>query len=148
MCKKLAVILDVDGVLLKSEGVLKEILHLNLKGNDKWDYFHRHCNESDVPFMYNILPLLYSLDSEVHILLSTARNEKCRKSTEARLRREFPEWKKLYMRADGDLRSSSEVKKDHLHEISKKYHILAFIDDDLSNCIMARDFGLIALRKV
>ena len=51
MCKKLAIVLDVDGILLKSEHILREIYELDLKGDDKWDYFHKRCNEDDVPFV-------------------------------------------------------------------------------------------------
>ena len=54
----------------------------------------------------------------------------------------------LYMRKDGDYRSSQEVKKDHLIEISKNYDIIAFIDDELSNCQAASNEGILALRKV
>lgn len=148
MCKKLAIVLDVDGVLLKSDIIHQEIFELKLKGDAMWDYFYEHCNSERIPFIYEMLPLLYSFDSKVHILLSTARNEKCRKGTERKLKATFPEWKKLYMRKDGDYRSSAEVKKDHLEEIQESYNILAFIDDDLSNCQMARDMGIVALRKV
>ena len=44
MCKKLAIVLDVDGVLLKSDIIHQEIFELKLKGDNMWDYFYEHCN--------------------------------------------------------------------------------------------------------
>ena len=149
MAKNKAIVIDIDGVLLNSYPILEEMLHLKLTGNDKWKYFHKHCNGPKVTFIGNeILSLLNVLKSSVYVILSTSRNELCRKGTEARLKEENFPYDFLYMRKEGDCRLSPEVKEDHLNEILKSFDIVAFIDDDLSNCEMARKKDILALRKV
>lgn len=148
MTKEKAIILDIDGVLLDSAVILREIYDLKLNGDEMWAYFHEHCNGPKVSSMKNICPLLSSIDRSVRIILSTARNDKCRKSTEERLHKEGFSYDGLYMRANGDYRPSPEVKKDHLRLISQEFDIIAFIDDDLTNCQMAKEEGIFALRKV
>ena len=43
---------------------------------------------------------------------------------------------------------ASEVKREHLIEIMKEFDIIAFIDDDLQNCEMAKELGILSLRRV
>ena len=148
MDKEKAIVLDIDGVILDSAIILKEIYNLELRGDDMWSYFHEHCNSSRVSLIKNIYPLLDSFKAHIYVILSTARNDKCRKSTEERLHDEGFPYDFLYMRKDGDYRPSTEVKRDHLRQISQKFDIIAFIDDDLSNCQMAEEEGIFALRKV
>lgn len=145
---KEAIILDIDGVILDTRVILKEILEKKLHGDEMWDYFYQNCNSSRILLMKNIIPFLSCLDPSVGVILSTARNEKCRKETAEKLNREGIAYDILYMRKNGDLRPSSEVKKDHIKLIKKEFEIVAFIDDDLSNCRMAEAEGLLALRKV
>ena len=92
MVKNNAIVIDIDGVLLDSYPILKEMLHLKLTGNDKWEYFHKHCNGHKVPFIGDkVLSLLNVLKSSVYVILSTSRNELCREGTEALLKEEnFP----------------------------------------------------------
>ena len=146
--KPKAIVVDVDGVILDSEIILREILNLKLKGDEMWSYFHKNCNSSKVKLFSNIIPLLQSLKEEVHVILSTARSEKCRETTEKRLKEEGFSYTYLYMRGKDDLRTSSELKKEHLDFIMKEFEVIAFIDDDLSNCQMAKDLGILSLRKV
>ena len=141
---KKAIVLDIDGVLLKSDIIFEEIFNLKLRGDVKWDYFHQYCNSERVLFIKNIIPFLHG----AYIILSTARNEKCRKETTERLLKEGLTFEKLLMRKENDYRPSNEVKRDHLKEIMQNYEIVAFIDDDLANCEMAKDLGILALRKV
>ena len=146
--KEKAIVLDIDGVILDSTVILKEIYNLGLRGDEMWTYFHENCNSSRVPFMKSICPLIENFKAHVYIILSTARNDKCRKSTEERLNSEGFPYDYLYMRKDGDYRPSSEVKRDHLKTISQKFDVIAFVDDDLSNCQMAQSEGILALRKI
>lgn len=148
MDKEKAIVLDIDGVILDSAIILKEIYNLELRGDEMWSYFHENCNSSRVTFIKSIFPFLNSFKASIYVILSTARNEKCRKGTEERLHNEGFPYDLLYMRKDGDYRPSDEVKKDHLKTISQKFEIVAFIDDDLSNCQMAEREGIFALRKV
>lgn len=148
MTKEKAVVLDVDGVILDSTIILKEMYNLGLRGDEMWSYFQKNCNSSRVPFIKKVYPLIENFKDNIHIILSTARNDKCRKSTEERLYNEGFPYTYLYMRKDGDYRPSAEIKREHLKDISQKFDIIAFIDDDLSNCQMAEEEGIFALRKV
>ena len=148
MSKEKAIIIDIDGVILESYPILEEIHKKKLTGDVMWDYFHSNCNNSRVKFMSNISLLLSCLNASVKVVLSTSRNEKCRQSTEERLKVENFNYTTLYMRKEKDERPSPEVKKEHIHEIRQKFDIIAFIDDDLSNCLMAEGEGILALRKV
>ena len=70
------------------------------------------------------------------------------KETKERLHNEGLPYDMLYMRKSDDERPSPEVKKDHLKLITQRFEVIAFIDDDLSNCQMAEQEGILALRKV
>lgn len=146
--KPKAIVIDIDGVLLKSDIILKEIFDLGLRGDEMWDYFHQNCNSERVIFLENTLPFLNALDKYIHVVLSTARNDKCRKETEQKLQGVGISFDSLMMRTNGDKRPSPVIKKEHLHQIMQKYEVIAFIDDDLANCEMAKEEGIFALRKV
>lgn len=140
-----AIVLDIDGVIFDSVFLLHEIHDLALKGEEMWNYYYSNCNSDRVkvnPFIYNLLQGY----KEHALIISTARNEKCRKETEAKLNKEgiFPE--KVYMRPYDDLRLASDLKRDHLIEIQKDYDISLFVDDEPANCMMAKDLRIFTLR--
>lgn len=145
-----AIVLDLDGVILKTEPLFKEMYMRELKGDAMWDYFHSNCNKDDVKLvpgfkdfyrvLTNALPLA--------IIISTARNEKCRQATIEKLLKEHIIFDHLYMRTDGDYRPSQEVKQEHLQDIMKNYEVVGFVDDDLNNCEMAKELGIFSMRKV
>lgn len=147
-----AIIFDCDNVLLNTAFIFKEILDLGLKGDAKWDYFIQNCNSDKVTAVPKASEFFFKILSypNTDIFISTARNEKCREETYIKLMKEcfiIPK-ENLYMRKDGDYRSSQEVKKEHLIDISKTHNIIAFIDDELANCEIAKEMGILALRKV
>lgn len=146
--KKKVIVMDIDGVVFDTSAIHSQIHELKLKGDDMWNYFHSRCNDENNKLIDETLEFALHIHKRVPIILSTARNEKCRKSTERRLLLEQFPYDSLYMRDFNDERPSWEVKQDHLKEISEKYKILAFIDDELRNCEMARDMGILSLRKV
>lgn len=148
MTQKKAIVVDVDGVFLDSYIILEEIFDLKLKGDDMWSYFHKHCNSDRVTFIKDMALVLKNLNKEIAIILSTARNECCRRDTEEKLKSNNLTYHSLYMRGSEDRRPSNEVKRDHLIAIGKEFDIIAFVDDDLSNCQMAKEMGILALRKV
>ena len=150
MGKEDAVVFDVDGVLLNTEYIFKEILNLNLKGDAKWNYFMEHCNSHKTKPIKNALDLWYCLNSRYKIFISTARNEKCKEETLLKLAEScfFTTEDNLFMRKNGDYRPALEIKREHLTEIMKNFNVLLFIDDDLANCEMAKELGILALRKV
>lgn len=153
MPKDKAIIFDIDGVLLDTSFIFEEIFELKLKGDAKWDYFMANCNSDRVSKIKGAIELYWQFSNGGHapyIFFSTARNEKCKEATLNKLWKEgfiIPD-EGLFMRKNGDYRPATEVKKEHLLEIMKKYEIIAFIDDDLANCEMAKELGVLALRKV
>ena len=168
--KRKAIVCDIDGVLLQTDFILQEIFELGLKGEDKWEYFYNNCNSDRVKVIEETKRFLDTIDSGYYvakeniidgfdsytycdrqkyvIIISTARNEKCREATEDKLFDEHIGFDKMYMRKQGDLRSACEVKRDHLLKIMKEFDIVAFIDDDLENCEMAKSLGVLSLRRV
>lgn len=166
--KRKAIVCDIDGVLLDSSHIMQEAEDLELYGDLKWDYFYNHCN--DVEVISETKKFLDTIDSGYYvtkeniidgfdsytycdrqkyvIIISTARNEKCRTATEDKLFDEHIGYDKMYMRKDDDFRSACEVKREHLLEIMKEFDVIAFIDDDLQNCEMAKSLGVLALRRV
>lgn len=143
-----AIVLDVDGVLLDSSKVFEELFKRKLKGDEKWEYFRENCNGSDVIFIKNSLKFIQALNKEVKIILLTARNEKCREATEARLKAENFIYHELYMRPENNYEESDTLKSKILFELTGIYDIIAFIDDELSNCEAAKNLGILALRKI
>lgn len=145
-----AIVLDCDGVILNTSHIFKELYELDLKGNAKWNYFHEHCNSDKVELMPGIRKFFSTLYNDVPlaIIVSTARNEKVRQQTIAKLLKHGIITDHLYMRKDKDYRPSSEIKKEHLQEIMSRYDVVAFIDDDIENCQMAKELGILTLRRV
>lgn len=149
MNKKPVVVLDIDGVIFNTQYLLNEIYEKKLKGDERWEYFYTNCNSERTQLVKGAIELTQILfNAGITILFSTARNEKCREETINKLTRNGIVFHQIYMRKDGDLRDSSEVKREHLQEIMKEYDVTLFIDDDLSNCEMAKELGIQALRKV
>lgn len=148
MKKPKAIVLDVDGVCLDSSAILKELFDLKLKGDAKWDYFREHCNGDRVKTIESSRKFINNVYKNAHIILSTARNEKCRKETEIRLENNYFLYDELYMRPQNDYSPAPEIKRSHLLKLMESYDIIAFVDDDLANCEMAKELGILALRKV
>ena len=150
--KRKAIVCDIDGVLLDSSHIMQEAEDLELYGDLKWDYFYNHCNDNSVKIIesgkifYNLIR--YGVNSNICFIFSTARNEKCSDSTLKRLAFESIFCDRIYMRKDGDLRPSYEVKREHLLKIMEEFDIVAFIDDDIENCKMAKGLGILSLRVV
>ena len=148
--KQKAIVFDIDGVLLQTDFILREIEELQLYGDLKWDYFYNHCNSDRIEVIPQMKDILKSLSDEYFIILCTARNVKNWKQTSEKLRKENL-WlyiKHIYMRAEDDFRQDVEVKHDLLKQIQDNYDIIAFIDDSLANCEMAKELGITALRVV
>ena len=146
--KQKAIVLDIDNTVLDVAFIEKEIFEKGLKGEEKWDYFHRECNSDRVKVIKSIKPFLSSFDKDVVIIISTARNERCRKATANKLWRHRICFEEMYMRGFEDYREATEVKREHFKDIVEKYDVICFIDDSLENCEVAKDFGILALRYV
>lgn len=145
--KNNCVVFDIDGVLLKTNVIFKEILDKKLTGDAKWEYFYDNCNSDRVAVIEDMPKIIEGLLLKSCVpILSTARNEHNRESTIEKLKKEGIIFKELYMRKDNDYRPSAEVKKEHLLEISKRYNIKFFMDDDINNIKMAKELGIGAIQ--
>ena len=145
--KQKAIVLDIDGVIFDSIFLLREIHDSALKGDEMWEYYYSNCNSDRVKVNKFIYNLLQGYKSHA-LLISTSRNERCRKETEAKLNANgiFPQ--RIYMRPDNDLRLAPELKQGHLKEIQKEFDIELFIDDEPANCRMAKDLGIFTMRVI
>lgn len=151
MNKPKAIVLDVDNVILNSNFILQEIHEKGLKGNDMWKYFYTNCNSDRVQLMPRIKEFIRAIrygDEEISIIISTARSEKVRPQTARKLTKHRIFFDEMYMRNIDDLSPASCVKREHLERIMKDYDVIAFIDDDLTNCQMAKELGILSLKRV
>ena len=146
-----AIVFDIDGVILDTRFIHKEIIKQKLEDEDKWNYFYEQCNSDRVTLIKGIKEFYQSIRdySDAVIILCTARNEKCADATYHKLIKEgINDFEGIYMRAYNDKREDVEVKEDLINDIKSKYNIIAFIDDSLRNCEVAKKSGLLALRVV
>lgn len=149
--KRKAIVCDIDGVLLDTQFILNEIRKLGLKGEEKWDYFCKNCNSDRVEVIEttkNFYTTIRYGINDLYCIISTARNEKCSDATLKKLAKEKIIFDRSYWRKSDDLRPACEVKREHLLKIMEEFDVIAFIDDDLQNCKMAKSFGILALRRV
>ena len=141
------IVCDIDGVLLDSSFIIKDIYDKGLKGDEKWDYFYSKCNSEDVKVFNDIENYVKLMVTQgVLPIFSTARNERNREDTEKKLKAEHIPFFKLYMRKEGDYRPSAEVKKEHLTDIQRRFNIVLFIDDDITNVKMAEGLGITSIK--
>lgn len=161
--KPKAIIVDIDGTILDTDILFEEMYEKGIKKADRMKYFYEHCNSERIKakpdvrqFINTIIHATYEVKGDnnligidsVTLILSTGRDEKCLKETDEKLYKQGIEAYRIYMRKQGDNRPSAEVKKEHIEKIQKEFDIIAFIDDDLSNCEMAKSMGILALRVV
>lgn len=147
--KKKAIICDIDGCLLDTAHIHKEIEEKGLDGADKWRYFEKHANSGDIRFNYTLGTFLESLARDGYeIIISTARNESIRHQTILRLRRSLDCKFKLFMRASNDIRPACEVKKKHLKQIQEEYAVEMAIDDEDANLDMFSKNGLFVMKAM
>lgn len=130
--KQNAYIFDIDGTLAK------------MTGRSPYDYTQVH---TDVP-NHNITMIARLLkQSGLPIILCSGRKEECREATQEWLRNNSIPWDYLYMRATGDNRKDSIIKKEiYDAHIKDKYNVLAVFDDRDQVVQMWRSLGLTCLQ--
>lgn len=151
MKKPKAIVFDIDGVLLKTDFILKEIEEKGLKGDVKWEYFYEHCNSDRVKAIPNMVELYKAIQTSAYhyiMIICTARNRDNCYALVNKLKQEVIPFDFIYMRKSNDLRSDTDVKRDLLKQIQEQYDIVAFIDDKQENCEMAKSLGIFSLRVV
>ena len=148
--KKNAIICDIDGCLLNTEKIFEEILQKKLKGDKKWDYFHKFANEPSHAIKNTKLIefLICASKNNYEILLVTARNEVIYKETFRYLydnKDEVFDFK-LFCRKYNDYRPAWIVKEEITKKLLKEYNITIAIDDEISNCQMFESLGILTVR--
>lgn len=151
--KRIAVICDIDGVLLDSEHIFDKINELGLSGNDKWNFFNRHANDHDVIADKRVIDILETFAEQGYVIIFlTARSEEIYANTRAKIdltiglggRNIFNYM--LLMRPLNDKSESCAIKKIWLDAIRERYSILCAIDDDSSNCEMFKENNILTLQ--
>lgn len=108
-----AIICDIDGTLALMDG----------RGPFDWDKV-----DTDIPNI-PIVKLVRSLDT-VPLLLFSGRDSVCREKTEKWLKEFDIDYDELYMRAEGDTRKDSIIKKELFNQyVDGKWNILYVLDD-------------------
>lgn len=151
--KPSCMIVDVDGVIVHSKPLLREIFHLKLKGDKKYDYFNENFDKKPLEINHSLTEFvnLCHTCSDYKVLFLTARNEKIRKRTLNQLSKALKyevESTDLFMRPENNKEKSEDFKKQVLKKLKKQYNIKLFIDDELKNCEMAKKLRIMALRVV
>lgn len=142
-----AIICDIDGCLLNTAHIHKEIAQKHLEGAQKWAYFEQCANNKDVGFNHILGEFLEGLERQGYkIILSTARSERIRPQTKIKLVADFNCDFELYMRAPNDLGPACEVKRKHLIQIQEKYNVEMAIDDERANLDMYSKYGLLVMQ--
>lgn len=151
--KRKAIICDIDGVLLHTEHIFKEIENLGLLGADIWEYFNRHANDWKVEADRRVVDVLSAFAQKGYrIIFVTARSDEIWTHTRAKIDLIIGQYSDfifsydLAMRDAKDYRSSAEVKQEILNDIKSGYAIICAIDDDCSNCEMFARNGILTLQ--
>ena len=120
-----AVIVDMDGTLCD----VSTVLHLQAK-SDGFTAFHQGC--AQCPPHLAVVEWCIGHHSRGHeILVVTGRDDWTRQLTLQWLSQHLPvPIAGLHMRADGDFRSNTDLKRDIQSVLALEYDIRAAIDDD------------------
>ncbi len=149
--KPKAIICDIDGCVLDTSAIYKEIERLNLEGQRKWMFFETFANDSKMSVFNQTLGnwLVSQYIKGINIIFLTARSEKIRYNTRTRLNKEFKNVLDycLLMRAKDDLDPAHIVKEKHLKTILERYEVILAIDDEQPNLDMFNRYGLL-VKKV
>lgn len=148
--RKKAIICDIDGCLLYTGSIHKEIEEKGLTDSDKWAYFERGANDIDkVDFNYKLGGILEALEKDGYkIILLTARSEKIRQATTRRLNMQINCDYKMIMRGFEDTDAPQIVKQRHLVEILRDYEVFLAIDDEDENLKMFSSMGLFVMKAI
>jgi hypothetical protein len=135
-----AVVVDIDGVL--SDAASRQ--HYLEAPRRDWRGFFAACGED--PVIEEMHVLLSLLDSELQVVLLTARPIAVHELTEAWLRRYDIRWDLLIMRPWGDHDVSREFKEGVLVELREYgFTLVLGIEDDRRNVEMLREHGVPAM---
>lgn len=132
-----AVVFDLDGVL--SDAANRQH-YLEGPWRD-WDSFFEACGED--PLIDEVARLLELMDSELSVVLLTARPAWVQPQTLAWLNRYRLRWDLLVMRDRGDYGAAREFKRRSVRELKAAgFDLTLSFEDDRRNVAMFRDEGV------
>ena len=143
--KHKAMIVDMDGTLVDTSS-LHDLLREIRRPDGTWDrdgllQFNERTREC--PAIWETVDICEGYWSQgIDVVVMTAREEKHRSLTKTWLHKYCVPYKALYMRADGDLRSDREIKKDLLEEVREYWDVVFAIDDNPSIIELWKDEGI------
>lgn len=135
------IICDIDGTIAD----IKHRLHFLSSKPKNWDAFYEACDKDDC--YQKIVALVRTLGDRGHpVIYVSGRRESTRNKTMAWLAARDLPFGALFMRADGDFRPDTVVKKEILDRHIDKNLIWFVLDDRDSVVKMWRDEGLTCLQ--
>ena len=140
----ISVIWDIDGTLCEvTEGRVSLVTG---PGGKDWDAFHEDAVfEEPRTHLVNLCRVLDEVG--YNTLLSTGRPEQYREDTKLWLQKYGIPWHRIWMRPEGDKRSSNDVKREHYAQmISAGYQPVMSFDDRVSNVALWRELGITTLQ--
>lgn len=143
MIKEKVIICDIDGCILDTSWIHKQIAELGLTQEQAFKYFDMHIGSIESKTIIKIRDFLRLFDKKVKIVFVTARSENIRAITYEQLTkamRMFPEI--IYMRPYGNLDEPRVLKEKILLEIKERFEVILAIDDNPGTCLMYEDYGI------
>lgn len=138
MNKQSIAIFDIDGVLSDHSSRIK------LARAKLWNEYHAYCQE-DAPHA-RMIQLAKLIHIACGIIICTARPEMYKLETETWLNKHGISYLWLYMRKEGDIRKSDEVKKEMLARIKEEFMVWFAVDDQDHVVKMYREEGVMCLQ--
>ena len=132
-----AAVVDIDGVL--SDAVSRQ--HYLESPRRDWHSFFDACGEDEV--IDEVRVLLEHLDSDLHVVLLTARPFRVHPLTEAWLHRYDVRWDLLVMRSWGDYGMARDYKRGSVSDLRRYgFDLRIAFEDDRRNVEMFRGEGV------
>ena len=134
------VIFDIDGTLAD---VSERIHHVKKKPKNWNAFFQGMAQDKAIHSMVRLCNVLY--ESGIKIILCSGRNEEHRPETVQWLAQQGVNYHELILRANGDKRSDTVVKREMLASIERSQ--ILFVVEDRSRVVeMWRSEGLVCLQ--
>ncbi len=131
------IICDIDGCLLDSNWIWKDIQKLGLKDEGAFEYFNSHIADRQSQPIKEICELLRKFDNRATIVFFTARCEHLRKYTWENVTialGTFPD--AIFMRPKNNKDEPTVLKENFLKKLDSIFNVILAIDDNPDVCKM------------
>lgn len=127
--RKLAICFDMDGTLNDVRHVRRFLKPSGPKKRRDFDSFHR-MSEFEPANLEVAKMAKDAHEAGFEVLITTARSEPYRETTQKWLDDHNIPYKNIFMRAEGDFRTDYEVKKEMFDKINMYYDVVRCVDDN------------------